>query len=176
MEDERRKFLQGLIAAAGGAAFLPELVEASQSATTVEKPLSARLLKRETNRDEPFSDAHMQMEVTGANGARQIITSHATQYADTNGNRRVWATMQTETFENAAATKPIMSDVITSHSVIKKIDSATVEITDTTAMNGKLYTHTVRAAIPSVRPSAEGLSDEDLVEKFFLSKVRGGVK
>jgi len=43
-------------------------------------------------------------------------------------------------------------------------------------MNGKLYTNTVRAAIPAVRLSGEGMSDEELIEKFFMSKVRGGAK
>jgi len=176
MEDERRKFLQGLLALGGGVAILPQLVEAAQATVKLEKPLTAKILKRETVKDEPFTDTHMEMEIVGANGARQVVTSDLTQYTDALGARRVWTTMQTNTFENAGADKPIMSDVITSHSVSKKIDSSTEEITLTTAMNGKLYTNTVRAATPTVRPSAEGLTDDELVEKFFLSKVRGGAK
>ena len=176
MEDERRKFLQGLLALGGGTAILPELVEAAQATVKLEKPLTAKILKRETVKDEPFTDTHMEMEIVGANGARQVVTSDLTQYTDALGARRVWTTMQTDTFENAGADKPIMSDVITSHSVSKKIDSNTEEITLTTAMNGKLYTNTLRAATPAVRPSAEGLTDDELVEKFFLSKVRGGAK
>jgi hypothetical protein len=85
-------------------------------------------------------------------------------------------TMQMDTFESAGAEKPIISDVITSHSVSKKIDESTEEITLTTAMNGKLYTNTVRATIPAVRLSGEGMNDEEIVEKFFMSKVRGGAK
>jgi hypothetical protein len=173
MEDERRKFLQGLLALGGGAAILPELVEAAQSAVKLERPLTAKILKRESTKDEPFTDSHMQMEIIGANGARQVITGKITQYKDTLGTRRTWIAMQTDTFENATAEKPISSDVITSHSVSKKIDSATEEITLTTAMNGKLYTNTVRAATPAVKLTGEGMSDEELVEKFFMSKVRG---
>jgi hypothetical protein len=85
-------------------------------------------------------------------------------------------TIQTDTFENADAEKPISSDVTTSHSVSKKIDSSTEKITLTTAMNGKIHTNTVTAQVPSVRMSSEGLTDEELVEKFFMSKVRGGAK
>jgi hypothetical protein len=99
-----------------------------------------------------------------------------TEYQDAQGGRRIWMTMQTDTFESADAEKPIASDVTTSHSVSKKIDSSTEEITLTTAMNGKLYTNTVRAAIPAVRLSGEGMSDEELVEKFFMSKLRGGAE
>jgi hypothetical protein len=43
-------------------------------------------------------------------------------------------------------------------------------------MNRKLYTNTVRATIPAVRLGGEGMSDEELVEKFFMSKARGGAK
>ena len=176
MEDERRKFLQGLLALGGGAAILPELVEAAQSSVKLEKPLVAKILKRESIKDEPFIDYHMQMEIVGANGARQLVTSKTTQYKDALGGRRLWMTIQTDTFENADAEKPISADVTTSHSASKKIDSSTEEITLTTAMNGKLYTNTVRAMIPAVRLSGEGMSDEELVEKFFMSKVRGGAK
>jgi len=175
MEDERRKFLQGLLALGGGAAILPEIVEAAQSSVKLEKPLAAKLLKRESIKDEPFTDLHVEMEITGANGAKQIITSNLTQYNDTLGTRRVWTIMQTDTFENSSADKPVMSDVITSYSVSKKIDSSTEQITLTTAMNGKIYTNTVRAAIPAVRLSGEGMTDEELIQKFFMSKV-GGVK
>ena len=175
MEDERRKFLQGLLALGGGAAILPEIVEAAQSSVRLEKPLAAKLLKRESIKDEPFTDLHVEMEITGANGAKQIITSNLTQYNDTLGTRRVWTIMQTDTFENSSADKPVMSDVITSYSVSKKIDSSTEQITLTTAMNGKIYTNTVRAAIPAVRLSGEGMTDEELIQKFFMSKV-GGVK
>ena len=175
MEDERRKFLQGLLAMAGGASVLPELAEAAQTSAKLEKPLSAKILKRESTKDEPFTDHHFEMEVTGANGARQLVTSKMTEYTDA-ASRRIWMTMQVDTFESAAAEKPVMSDVTTSHSVSKKIDSSTEEITLTTAINGKLYTNTVRATILAVRPSTEGLSDEEMVEKFFLAKVRGGAK
>jgi len=175
MEDERRKFLQGLLALGGGAAILTEIVEAAQSSVRLEKPLAAKLLKRESIKDEPFTDLHVEMEITGANGAKQIITSNLTQYNDTLGTRRVWTIMQTDTFENSSADKPVMSDVITSYSVSKKIDSSTEQITLTTAMNGKIYTNTVRAAIPAVRLSGEGMTDEELIQKFFMSKV-GGVK
>ena len=137
MEDERRKFLQGLLALGGGAAILPELVEAAQSSVKLEKPLAARILKRESVKDEPFTDYHMQMEIVGANGARQVVTSKTTEYKDALGGRRLWMTIQTDTFENADAKKPISSDVTTSHSVSKKIDSSTEEITLTTEMNGK---------------------------------------
>ena len=176
MEDERRKFLQGLLAMGGGAAILPELVEAAQTSVKLEKPLAAKILKRESTKDEPFTDYHMQMEIVGANGARQVVTSKTTEYKDTLGGRRIWMAMQMDTFESADAEKPISSDVTTTHSVSRKIDSSTEEITLTTAMNGKLYTNTLRAAIPAVRMSAEGLNDEELVEKFFLAKVRGGAK
>src|SRR5215469_3304709 len=175
MEDERRKFLQGLLALGGGAAILTEIVEAAQSSVRLEKPLAAKLLKRESIKDEPFTDLHVEMEITGANGAKQIITPNLTQYNDTLGTRRVWTIMQTDTFENSSADKPVMSDVITSYSVSKKIDSSTEQITLTTAMNGKIYTNTVRAAIPAVRLSGEGMTDEELIQKFFMSKV-GGVK
>jgi len=123
-----------------------------------------------------LTDYHMQMEIVGANGVRQAVTSMTPEYQDAQGGRRIWMTMQADTFESADAEKPIASDVTTSHSVSKKIDSSTEEITLTTAMNGKLYTNTVRAAIPAVRLSGEGMSDEELVEKFFMSKVRGGAK
>jgi len=123
-----------------------------------------------------LTDYHMQMEIVGANGVRQAVTSMTPEYQDAQGGRRIWMTMQADTFESADAEKPIASDVTTSHSVSKKIDSSTEEITLTTAMNGKLYTNTVRAAIPAVRLSGEGMSDEELVEKFFMSKVRGGTK
>jgi len=176
MEDERRKFLQGLLALGGGAAILPELVEAAQSSVKLEKPLVAKILKRESIKDEPFIDYHMQMEIVGANGARQVVTSKTTEYEDALGGRRLWMTIQTDTFENADAEKPISSDVTTSHSVSKKIDSSTEKITLTTAMNGKIHTNTVTAQVPSVRMSSEGLTDEELVEKFFMSKVRGGAK
>jgi hypothetical protein len=116
------------------------------------------------------------MEIVGANGARQVVTSKTTEYKDAVGGRRLWMTIQMDTFENADPEKAISSDVTTSHSVSKKIDSSTEEITLTTAMNGKLYTNTVRATIPTVRLSGEGMSDEELVEKFFMAKVRGGAK
>ena len=174
MEDERRKFLQGLLALGGGAAVLPELVEAAQSSMKLEKPLTAKLLKKETTKDEPFTDSHFEMEIVGANGMRQVVIAKITQYADTLGHRRTWMTTQTDAFESVSAEKPISSNTITSHSVSKKIDSSTEEITLTSAMNGKLYTNRVRAAIPAVRPTTEGLSDEELLEKFFLAKVRGG--
>src|SRR6516165_7028712 len=123
-----------------------------------------------------LTDYHMQMEIVGANGVRQAVTSMTPEYQEAQGGRRIWMTMQADTFESADAEKPIASDVTTSHSVSKKIDSSTEEITLTTAMNGKLYTNTVRATIPAVRLSGEGMSDEELVEKFFMSKVRGGAK
>ena len=176
MEDERRKFLQGLLALGGGAAILPELVEAAQTNLKLEKPLEAKILKRESTRDEPFTDYNMQMEIVGVNGARQVVTSKTTEYKDTLGSRRVWMTMQMDTFENADAEKPISSDVTTIHSISKKIDSSTEEITLTTAMNGKVYMNTVTASVPAVRLSGEGMSDEEVVEKFFMSKVRGGAK
>ena len=176
MEDERRKFLQGLLALGGGAAILPELVEAAQSSVKLEKPLAAKILKRESVKDEPFTDYHMQMEIVGANGARQVVTSKTTEYKDAVGGRRLWMTIQMDTFENADPEKAISSDVTTSHSVSKKIDSSTEKITLTTAMNGKIHTNTVTAQVPSVRMSSEGLTDEELVEKFFMSKVRGGAK
>jgi len=153
---------------------LPELAEAAQSSAKLEKPLTAKLLKKETTKDEPFTDSHFEMEIVGANGMRQVVTAKITQYADTLGHRRTWMTAQTDTFESASAEKPISSDTITSHSVSKKIDSSTEEITLTSAMNGKLYTNTVRATIPAVLPTTEGLSDEELLDKFFLAKVRRG--
>jgi hypothetical protein len=176
MEDERRKFLQGLLALGGGAAILPELLEAAQTNLKLETPLAAKILKRESTRDEPFTDYNMQMEIVGANGARQVVTSKTTEYKDTLGSRRVWMTMQMDTFENADAEKPISSDVTTIHSISKKIDSSTEEITLTTAMNGKVYMNRVTASVPAVRLNGEGMSDEELVEKFFMSKVRGGVR
>ena len=158
----------------GGAAILPELVEAAQSSVKLEKPLSAKILKRETTKDEPFTDSHMEMEITGANGARQVVTGNNTMYKNTLGCRRVWMTMQIDTFESAAAEKPVGSDITTMHAISRKIDSSTEEITLTTAMNGKIYTNTMRATPPAVRMSGEGMSDDELIEKFFLSKVRGG--
>ena len=75
-----------------------------------------------------------------------------------------------------SAEKPAGSDVIAMHSVSRKIDSSTDEVTVVTAMNGKIYTNTVKAQVPAAGAlmSAEGLTDEELIEKFFLSKVRGG--
>jgi hypothetical protein len=175
-EDERRKFLQGLLALGGGAAILPELVEAAQSSVKLEKSLTAKILNRESVKNEPFTDHHFEMEITGANGVKQIVTSNMTEYKDALGSRRVWMTMQTDTFESAGAEKPIISDVVTMHSVSRKIDSSTEEITLTTVMNGKIYTNTMTAQIPAVRMTTEGLSDEEIIEKFFLSKVRGGAK
>lgn len=175
MEDNRRKFLLQLLAAGGGAAALPELVEAAQASLKLQKPLAAKILNRETVKDEPFVDSHIQMEITGANGLRQVSTAHLTQYQDAAG-RRIWITIQTDTFENASAAKPISSDIFTSHDISKKIDSSTEEITSTMAINGKLYTHKVRATTPSAHLSAEGLSDEELVQKFFTAKVEGGAK
>ena len=175
MEEERRKFLLGLLAMGGGAAVLPEIVEAAQASLKLEKPLAAKILSRETVKDDPFVDTHVQMEITGANGARQVLTAKLTQYQDAAG-RRIWITIQTDTFENASAAKPVLSDIFTSHDISKKIDSSSEEITSTAAINGKLYTHKVRATTPSARLNAEGLSDEELVQKFFLAKVEGGAK
>jgi hypothetical protein len=175
MEDERRKFLLGLLAMGGGAAILPELAEAAQSSVKLEKPLTAKILKRESTKDEPFTDSHFEMEIVGANGVKQIVTSNSTDYKDAT-TRRTSMMMQVDTFESADAEKPAGSDVVTMHSVSRKIDSSTEEITLTMAMNGKIHTNMVRAQVPAVRMSAEGLTDEQLVEKFFLSKVQGGAK
>jgi hypothetical protein len=116
------------------------------------------------------------VEIAGANGAKQVITSNLTEYKDTAGNRRTWMTMQIDTFENTTAEKPTSSDVTIMHSVSKKIDSGTEEITLTSAINGKIYTNTMRAAIPAERLTGEGMSDEELVEKFLIPKLRGGAK
>jgi hypothetical protein len=50
MEDERRNFLQGLLALGGGAAVLPELVQAAQSSVTLECPITPKILKRESTK------------------------------------------------------------------------------------------------------------------------------
>src|SRR6516165_3750561 len=122
MEDERRKFLQGLLALGGGAAILPELVEAAQSSVKLEKPLVAKILKRESIKDEPFIDYHMQMEIVGANGARQVVTSKTTEYEDALGGRRLGMTKKTHRSETADPKKPISPAVTTSHSVLKRLD------------------------------------------------------
>jgi len=41
-------------------------------------------------------------------------------------------------------------------------------------VNGKVHTSTVRAATPRAPLTTEGLSDEELIAKFFLTKARGG--
>jgi hypothetical protein len=169
MEDERRKFLLGLLALGGGAAVLPELVEAAQSAVKLEAPLSAVILKRQSTPTPPFTDHQFQIEITGANG-RQVVSSNLTEYRDTLGNRRTWMTIQTETFIGDA----VASDVIAMHDSSRQIDSTTTEITLTMAVNGKVHTSTVRAATPRAPLTTEGLSDEELIAKFFLTKARGG--
>jgi hypothetical protein len=69
MEDERRKFLQQLIALGGGEAMLPDFVEAVQSEPKLERPITVKILKRETTRTDPFTDTTIELEVSGASGS-----------------------------------------------------------------------------------------------------------
>ena len=67
MEDERRKFLQGLLALGGGAAILPELVEAAQQTLKVEQPFYSTEVNRqtETRIDERTVDRQSQIVIIG---------------------------------------------------------------------------------------------------------------
>ena len=161
-QDERRKFLQGLVALGGGAAILPGLVEAAQS-TKLKGPLSAKILKRESAKNDPFVDSVMEVEITGANG-KQPISVTGTEYTDT-VIRRNWATIAND--NNAS--------VIAIKTTARKVDSGHEEITVTVTANGKTTTNTRTMAIPANRVSGEGMSDEELVEKFLAPKL-GGVK
>jgi len=79
MEDERRKFLQGLLALGGGAAVLPELVQAAQSSVKLERPITPNILKRESTKSDPFVDSQVEVEMVGANGVRQLVTVMGTE-------------------------------------------------------------------------------------------------
>jgi hypothetical protein len=156
MEDERRKFLQGLVALAGGAAMLPELVEAAQ--VKLERPISAKILKRETTKTDPFTDATVEIELTDKNGVSQTINVASTEYADTSV-RRNWTTLVEGT------------NVVSMRTVAKKVDSSHEEVTVTVSTGGK--TSTMTQTMPISRPpeSTDGLSDEELVSKFLAPKL-----
>jgi hypothetical protein len=161
MEDERRKFLQGLLALGGGAAMLPEALEAMQSKLT--RPLSAKILKRESTKNDPFVDSLIEVELTDANGTKETITVSGTEYADTS-IRRTWATLSGS---NTAVTAIAATS--------KKVDSGHEEITVTITANGKTTTTTRTMASPANRITGEGLSDDELIEKILAPKL-GGVK
>jgi len=76
MEDERRKFLQGLLALGGGAAILPELVEAAQQTLKVEQPFYSTEVNRqtETRIDERTVDRQSQIVIIGANDVKHVET------------------------------------------------------------------------------------------------------
>jgi hypothetical protein len=162
MEDERRKFLRGLLALGGGAAMLPELAAAMQS-TKLKGPLSAKILKHESTKNDPFLDTEMEVEITGANSKRTISVT-GTEYSDT-VMRRNWATIASDNDASVIAIK----------TTARKVDSGHEEITVTVTASGKTNTNTRIMAIPANRVSSEGMTDEELVEKFLAPKL-GGVK
>jgi hypothetical protein len=171
MEDERRKFLRELLALGGGAAILPELVEAAQSDVKLQRPITPRILKRESTKSDPFLDSTVEVEMLGANGVRQLITFEDTEY-DSPSIRRHWTTMRADLFETASAATPVHSNVIGITSVSRKIDANHEEITVTTVMSGKTSRVGPQVmAVPANRISGEGMSDEELIDKFLMPKL-----
>lgn len=173
MEGERRKFLQGLLALGGGAAVLPELVQAAQSSIKLERPITPKILKRESTKSDPFVDSQVEVEMVGANGVRQLVTVMGTEY-DSPTVRRHWSTLRTELFESTSATTSVHSNVIGITSIARKIDANHEEISVTTVANGKTsHVGPQVMAVPTNRISCEGMSDEELIDKFLTPKLGG---
>ena len=173
MEDERRKFLQGLLALGGGAAVLPELVQAAQSSVKLERPITPKILKRESTKSDPFVDSQVEVEMVGVNGVRQLVTVMGTEY-DSPTVRRHWSTLRTELFESTSATTSVHSNVIGITSIARKIDANHEEISVTTVANGKTsHVGPQVMAVPTNRISGEGMSDEELIAKFLTPKLGG---
>ena len=142
---------------------LPELVEAAQSGPKLERPINAKILKHESTKNDPFTDSTLELELTGANGKKTISVT-GTEYSDT-VIRRNWMTIASDNDASVIAVK----------TTARKVDSGHEEITVTVTAHGKTTTNTRTMAIPANRVSGEGMSDEELVEKFLAPKL-GGVK
>ena len=172
MEDERRNFLQGLLALGGGAAVLRGLVQAAQSSVTLERPITPKILKRESTKSDPFVDSQVEVEMVGANGVRQLVTAMGTEY-DSPTVRRHWSTVRTEVFESASTTTSVHSNVIGITSIARKIDANHEEIS-VTSVERKDVTRWPASDGRARQPiSGEGMSDEELIERFLTPELGG---
>ena len=175
MEDDRRKFLLQLLAAGGGAAVLPEFVEAAQATVKLERPIESKILKRESVKSEPFIDTQLEIEMLGANGVRHLATVTGTLY-DSPSVRRDWSTMRSELFESPSAQTPVHSDVTSFRTIWRKVDANHEEITLTIIANGKtVKVGPVLAAVPANRVTSENMSDQELIDRVLAPKL-GGVR
>jgi hypothetical protein len=173
MEDERRKFLLGLLAAGGGAAVLPELVEAAAQTIKVEKPIAARFLKQEKIQTGDHTDLHAQFEEVGANGTKRVTSSVVTEY---NGDpiRRRYISQHIQLFEHANDLKPVHTQILSGFVTVRQIDPNHADISVTSIdKNGVTVRNLGTVGTPANRRSGENMTPEEIVEEFYMPKARG---
>ena len=176
MEDERRKFLQQLLALGGGAVILPELVEAaalqSENATAskfkLERPITSRILRRETTKGSAVSSTYVELEMTGANNAKQIFTTVSSKAGETTTMH-----MTIAAHENASDPTPIEVSEMTMVIHAKELDPNHNEISGTMLMpDGKVSKIGPMIAFrPTNLPNTDNMTDDELIARFLTPKL-----
>jgi hypothetical protein len=175
MEDERRKFLQGLLALGGGAAILPELVEAAQQTLKVEQPFYSTEVNRqtETRIDERTVDRQSQIVIIGANDVKHVETMLMTSI-EGSGYRRQHITTHVALYQHSGDAEPVHTYITAGTTTVRPIEGTklvevTVQGTSPKGVKEKKFTVEASARLAG----GDVTTKEQMLEKF-LEKVRGG--
>jgi hypothetical protein len=179
---DRREFILGAATAAalgiGGAvsaAYGQSESNAHIHPSALKKPISWRLLKHEKSTNAPFTESHSVIELTGADGMRQIVDSHTRrldyqaghedlvmaatdEYAASNGSD-----VPTRSFKKTVVASTIYGEIKDG----KRPDVVKVQIFDEAGFHSSAPA-TIKVPVPN--PYA-GLSFEELMNRIFSEKL-----
>jgi len=174
VEDERRKFLQGLLAMGGGAAMLSEVVEAAQQTIRVERPFhSVEITKQEETRiDEHTVDRHSQFVVFGANDVKHVETMLVTSIEGPT-YRRQHITTHVAMYQHSGDAEPAYTYVTSGTTTSRPIEGTKlVEVTvrgvSAKGVSEKKFT----VESPTRLVGGDVTTKEQMLEQF-LAKVQG---
>jgi preprotein translocase subunit SecD len=175
MEDERRKFLLGLLALGGGAVALPEIVEAVQTKLNLTRPIEARFTHQSTVPYGDHVDLHSQFEEIGANDVKRVTAMVVSEYPGETTRRR-HVMQHISLFEHSAHSTPASAHVIAAIITATKLDAnhEQIQVTSVDPKNGVQNRSLGPIATPAVRKTGEGMTPDELIEEFYMPKVRGG--
>jgi hypothetical protein len=170
MSDDRREFLK-LLATLGAAVAMPEMASAIEPPGQVklERPIRPRILRREVTKGSAVEGSYLEVELVGANNAKQVFTSLSSKAGEV-------TTLHMTVASHADASDPTPTETSESTMVVhrKPIDANHSEVSGTLVMDGKVSKiGPVTAVRPSNLPSTEDMTDDELIANFLTPRLEG---
>ena len=133
------------------------------------RPIRPRILRREVTKGSAVEGSYLEVELVGANNAKQVFTSLSSKAGEV-------TTLHMTVASHADASDPTPTETSESTMVVhrKPIDANHSEVSGTLVMDGKVSKiGPVTAVRPSNLPSTEDMTDDELIANFLTPRLEG---